>query len=89
MQVSQWNVPSVALTEEHVYFGGMNLKYQLLLCAGELWNRFFIRVTRDGECCMADAGVDLTRAVAWYQDVVRGSTTPCALSEVMRILREE
>ncbi len=89
MQVSQWNASSVALTEESVYFGGMNLKYQLLLYAGNLWNRFFIRVMRDGECCVADAGADLTRAFAWYQDVVRGSTTPCALTEVMRILREE
>ncbi len=74
---------SITLTEESRYFGGMNLKYQLLLRVGNPFHHFYIRVEKDGEFDCADAGMDLEKALQYYQKIVFGAVTPCALQDVL------
>ena len=77
----------VLLAEEHVYFGGMNLTYQLLVLTGESMNRYRIRVIKGDEVDAAELGTDLLTAVQWYRTIVQGTVTPCALQDVMHELQ--
>lgn len=74
------------LMEEHVYFGGMNLTYQLLVHIGGKVNRYRIRVIKDTEAEEAELGTDLSGALQRYQRIVNGTVTPCALEDVMHEL---
>jgi len=75
------------LTEEHVYFGGMNLTYQLLVLAEKGMSCYRIRVLKNEEFDEAELGTDLMRAINRYQMIVRGTVTPCALQDVMHELQ--
>ncbi len=77
----------ITLHEEHVYFGGMNLAYQLMLSRGEELHSFCIRVSKGSEVREVDVGTDLSRALSWYEAIVRGRVTPCTLEEVLRDLQ--
>ncbi len=77
----------ITLHEEHVYFGGMNLTYQLMLVRGEELHSFCIRVRKGGEVQEVDVGTDLSRALSWYEAIVRGTVTPCTLEEVVKELQ--
>ncbi|MBQ8310370.1 MAG: hypothetical protein IJX80_05085 [Clostridia bacterium] len=74
------------LTEEHIYFGGMNLTYQLLAFSEKGLSRYRIRIVKNEESDVADLGTDLVRAVERYQMLVRGIVTPCALQDVIQEL---
>ncbi len=88
MKSSALNNPNtVLLARENVYFGGMNLTYQLLVCTGGELCSFLIRVRKDGEMCEAGLGIDLARALQYYQSIVRGTVTPCALEEFLEDLQ--
>ena len=70
------------LQEETVGFGGMVLRYQLLVCP-EGTDRFRIRVTlgeESDECWIADR---IEHALERYRLLVRGCVTPCCLREVL------
>ena len=75
------------LMEEHVYFGGMNLTYQLKVHIGNTVNRYRIRVIKDSESEEAELGTDLMSALQCYRKIVHGTVTPCALQAVMQELR--
>ena len=78
---------SPILLEEHVYFGGMNLTYQLQVHIGNTVNRYRIRVIKDSESAEAELGTDLLSALQCYQKIVLGTVTPCGLEDVMHELR--
>ncbi len=77
----------VLLTEDHIYFGGMSLTYELHMVMGEACRRFRIRVAKSEEFCEAEVGCDLFRAVEYYQSVVGGTVTPCTLEDVLQDLQ--
>ena len=79
--------PIITLCEDHIYFGGMQLTYRLLLIPGDVMHHYFISVSLDGELCEAEAGNDLARALCHYQSVREGIVTPCGLDDVMQELR--
>ena len=81
------NYHVIALCEDHVYFGGMQLTYRLLLAPGEVLHRYSISVSLGEETCEAEAGNDLLRALGHYQRIREGIVTPCALEDVMQELR--
>ena len=81
------NYHTVALCEDHVYFGGMQLTYRLLLTPGEVMHRYSISISLGDETCEADAGNDLSRALCHYQRIREGCVTPCGLDDVMQELR--
>lgn len=81
------NHPIIALCEEHVYFGGMQLTYRLSLLPGEVMHRYVISVCLGEEFCEAEAGNDLSRALGHYQRIREGCVTPCGLDDVMQELR--
>ena len=76
----------VVLCEDHVYFGGMQLTYQLSLLPHELQNQYYVAVLLAGERCEADAGCDLERAIWQYRRIREGCVTPCGLDDVMQEL---
>lgn len=77
---------TVLLARENVYFGGMNLSYQLhAFTYGEICT-YFVRVERDGEMCEAKLGSNLSKALKNYQIIVRGGVTPCALDDVLHYM---
>lgn len=78
---------SVLLTEDHIYFGGMNLSYQLLVKNDPKMHRFYIRIQKSEEVTMAELGIDLYRAVRCYRQMVESTVTPCTLEEVLLELR--
>ncbi|MBQ7335934.1 MAG: hypothetical protein IJW92_05640 [Clostridia bacterium] len=78
---------AISLQEDHVYFGGMNLTYRLLMTTGARIHRFRIRVVKDGEFGEGDAGCDLFRAMGYYQRIVEGTVTPCTLEAVLHDLQ--
>ena len=80
------NYHVIALCEDHVYFGGMQLTYRLLLAPGEVLHRYSISVSLGEETCEAEAGNDLLRALGYYQRIREGIVTPCALEDVMQEL---
>ena len=80
------NYHVIALCEDHVYFGGMQLTYRLLLAPGEVLHRYSISVSLGEETCEAEAGNDLSRALGHYQRIREGIVTPCALDDVMQEL---
>ena len=80
------NYHVIALCEDHVYFGGMQLTYRLLLAPGEVLHRYSISVSLGEETCEAEAGNDLLRALGHYQRIREGIVTPCALEDVMQEL---
>ena len=84
---SKNNHNMIPLSEEHIYFGGMNLSYQLLLCKQADINSFHIRVVRETEIGEAEVGTDLSRALSWFQSIVRGVVTPCTLEDVIHDLQ--
>ena len=77
----------VLLTEDHVYFGGMSLTYELHMVLGEPCRRFRIRVAKAEEFSEEDIGCDLFRAVEFFQSVVKGIVTPCTLGDVLQDLQ--
>lgn len=77
----------ILLTEDHVYFGGMSLAYELHMVVGEPCRRFRIRVAKAEECSEGDIGCDLFRAVECYRSVVKGTVTPCTLDDVLQDLQ--
>ena len=79
--------PIIALCEDHVYFGGMQLTYRLLLIPGEVMHLYSISISLGEETCEADAGNDLSRALGHYQRIREGCVTPCGLDDVMQELR--
>ena len=81
------NGQRIILCEDHVFFGGMQLNYQLLLLPHELQNQYYIAVLLAGERCEADAGGDLERALRQYRRIREGCVTPCGLDDVMRELQ--
>ena len=74
------------LTEEHVYFGGMHLTYQLIAQSEKGWNHYRIRILKSEESDEAELGPDLLRAIDRYWMIVRGTVTPCALQDVIQDL---
>ena len=82
-----YNAQSVLLTEDHIYFGGMSLSYQLLVKSDYPIHHFYIRIQKSEEEEMAEVGTDLYHAVRCYQSIVRGAVTPCTLVEVVSDLR--
>ncbi len=81
------NQQPISLCEDHIYFGGMQLTYRLLLAAGEVMHRYSISITLGEETCEAEAGNDLLRALGHYQRIREGCVTPCGLDDVMEELR--
>lgn len=79
--------PVIALCEDHVYFGGMQLTYRFLLVPGEVMHRYVISVRLGEELCEAEAGSDLERALEHYRRIREGCVTPCGLDDVMQELR--
>ena len=77
----------ITLHEEHIYFGGMHLTYRLMLLRGEELHGFGICVMKGSEVQEVNVGVDLSRALSWYEAIVKGAVTPCALEEVVRDLQ--
>ena len=75
------------LLEEHIYFGGMNLTYQLKVHIGNTVNRYRIRIIKDSESEEAELGTDLLSAIQYYRRIVHGTVTPCALQDVLQELR--
>lgn len=87
MKTSAVNTPNcITLHEEHIYFGGMNLTYQLLLLRGEEKHGFCIRVIKGCEVHKVDVGLDLSRALSCYEMIVKGIVTPCTLDDVVKEL---
>ena len=80
------NLHTITLCEDHVYFGGMQLTYRLLLLPGEVMHRYFISISLGEETCEAEAGNDLSRALGHYQRIREGYVTPCGLDDVMQEL---
>ena len=78
---------TIALCEDHVYFGGMQLTYRFLLLPGEVMHRYFIQISLEGETCEAEAGGDLARALGHYCRIREGCVTPCGLDDVMQELQ--
>ena len=78
---------TITLCEDHVYFGGMQLTYRLLLMPGEVAHRYFISISLGEETCEADAGSELARALGHYQRIRQGCVTPCGLDDVMQELQ--
>ena len=81
------NQQAIVLCEDHVCFGGMQLTYRLLLIPGEMMHHYSISISLGDETCEAEAGNDLSRALAHYQRVREGCVTPCGLDDVMQELR--
>ena len=81
------NHPIITLCEDHVYFGGMQLTYRLLLIPGEVLHRYSISISLCDETCEAEAGSDLLLALKHYQRIREGCVTPCGLDDVMQELR--
>ena len=81
------NYSIITLYEDHVYFGGMQLTYRLLLLPGEVMNDYSISISLGKETCEAEAGNDLLLAIEHYQRIREGRVTPCALDDVMQELR--
>ena len=81
------SLESILLTEDHIYFGGMNLSYQLLVQTDPRMHRFYIRIQKSEEVETAELGTDLYRAVRCYRQIVDGTVTPCTLEEVLLDLR--
>ena len=79
--------PVIALCEDHVYLGGMQLTYRFLLVPGEVMHRYVISVRLGEELCEAEAGHDLDRALEHYRRIREGCVTPCGLDDVMQELR--
>ena len=79
--------PIITLCEDHVYFGGMQLTYRLLLLPGEVMHDYSISISLGKETCEAEAGSDLLLAIEHYQRIREGRVTPCALDDVMQELR--
>ena len=77
----------ITLCQDHVYFGGMQLTYRLLLTPGEVMHRYTISISLEQETCEADAGNELSRALGHYQRIREGCVTPCGLDDVMQELR--
>lgn len=80
------NLQTIALCQDHVYFGGMQLTYRLSLVPGEVMHRYTISVSLGQETCRADAGNDLSRAIKYYERIREGCVTPCGLDDVMQEL---
>ena len=78
---------TVLLTEDHIYFGGMSLSYQLLIETEKRIHHFYIRIQKSEEQEIADVGTDLYRAIRWYRSIVDGTVTPCTLAEVLEDLQ--
>ena len=74
----------ILLSEEHVYFGGMTLTYQLRMHHRRAYRFFSVRIRLLREFGEAELGTDLMRAVALYQSLIDGAVTPCALEDVLR-----
>ena len=79
--------PIITLCEDHVYFGGMQLTYRLLLTPGEVMHRYSVSISLCDETCEAEAGNDLLSALENYQRIREGRVTPCGLDDVMQELR--
>jgi len=77
-------IDRVLVKRDAVYFGGMNLSYQLFLCRKGIVNSFQICVQREGERCDGNLGTDIARALDSYQSIVRGGVTPSALDAVIK-----
>lgn len=77
----------IALCEDHIYFGGMQLTYRLLLLPGEPVHSYSVSVSLGEETCEADAGSELSLALGHYQRIREGCVTPCGLDDVMQELR--
>ncbi len=81
------NQQAIILCEDHVYFGGMQLRYCLLLIPGEMMHRYIISISMGEEICEAEAGNDLLGALGHYRRIREGCVTPCGLDDVMQELR--
>lgn len=79
--------PMITLCEDHVYFGGMQLTYRLLLTPGDDMHRYSISISLGEETCKAEAGSELSRALGHYQRIREGCVTPCGLDDVMQELQ--
>ena len=80
------NQPIITLCQDHVYFGGMQLTYRLLLTPGEVMHRYSVSISLCDETCEAEAGDDILLALAHYQRIREGRVTPCGLDDVMQEL---
>ena len=74
----------VLIRRDAVYFGGMNLSYQLFLCRYGIVNSYQICVQKEGERCEGVLGTDILRALDFYQSIVQGGVTPSALDAVIK-----
>ena len=77
----------ILLAEEHVYFGGMTLTYQLRMDRSPVCRRFSVRINMEHEFDEAEVGTDLMRAVSCYRSLIGGIVTPCALEDAVRHAR--
>ncbi len=87
MRTTKQTEGSVLLSEDRIYFGGMNLTYRLSVCTGRSLHRYRIEVQKEDEFAAAEVGNDLERALSCYRSIVRGIVTPCTLEEVVRELQ--
>ena len=75
---------AIVLTQNVVRFGGMQLQYMLRVRVGDPINRFDIKIMKDDEHAIAEAGDRLEYAMDCYQRIVSGIVTPCTLEDVMK-----
>ncbi|MBQ9773267.1 MAG: hypothetical protein IJW49_11955 [Clostridia bacterium] len=73
----------ILLTEDHIYFGGMHLTYQLYVLAKRTYRLFRIRVEKAEEFAEGELGNDLKKAIELYQSILEGTVTPCTLEDVL------
>lgn len=78
---------TIALTEDHVCFGGMRLKYSLLVTPENCLPHYRIRACLGIESDEVEVGNDLFKALECYRRVVEGVVTPCTLEEVLKELK--
>ena len=75
---------ALLIREEQILLLGIPMVYRLHAVEEGESSRFYISVVAPNEQCEVDAGSDLLRALGCYRRIVRGSVTPCTLSEIFQ-----
>ena len=74
----------VALAQDVVRFGGMQLFYSLRVKKGVPNNLFEICISKEDESAVAEAGDQVDFALYCYRRIVESIVTPCTLEDVMK-----
>lgn len=75
-------IGKITLRDETVLFGGMLLRYRLLLSEGAE-ERFSVRISKGEEATETGVGNEISAALDCYFALLRGRVTPCALPDIM------